>query len=270
VIDFGRHSILGSQVNAFDYERLLELVIAAAKAKKTYKVGFLASHGLMEAFKSPILRTQINNFDCVAPDGQIVRLALGFLHGIGIPDRVCGPDLTEMLLARAAQENLSIYFFGTDNEKLAKLRSALKSRFPTLKIAGTRAGYYRRASEEERNAIVEDIRKSKADIVLVGLGCPRQEHWIAANAEKIGRPCLGIGAAFDFIAGTLERPPLFVRQLGFEWFARFLQEPRRLFHRYFILGFKFVGLCTLQKLRLLKFSSAMVSDTEAQDLRDVA
>ncbi len=245
MIYLGKHSVLGTLVDAADYDYVLDKIFAAAQFKKTLSVSFLASHGVMESYKNSTLRSKLNTFDLVLPDGQSVKHALNFIHDTNLKDRVCGPDLTEKLLYRAEKEGLTIYFYGSTSETLEKISSNLRHRFPRLKISGLKASLFREASIAEREGILSEIIKANPDIILVGLGCPKQEHWIASNLMRLNRPCLAVGAVFDFLAGNLKRPSKKIQNSGFEWLYRWIQEPKRLFKRYFILGESFLFLTIL-------------------------
>ena len=153
-----------------------------------------------------------------------------------LPDRVYGPFLTLRVCERAASEGLSVYLFGASEETLVRLEAALRGRFPALRIAGRQPSRFRAASEAERDADAAAIRASGADLVFVGLGCPRQEIWAYEMRERVGRPILAVGAAFDFLAGSQAMAPAWMQRAGLEWFFRLTREPRRLWRRYLILN----------------------------------
>jgi exopolysaccharide biosynthesis WecB/TagA/CpsF family protein len=133
------------------------------------------------------------------------------------------------------------------------LRSALKERFPNLRVAGSQASRFRRATPEEREADVAAIRASGADIVLVGLGCPRQEVWAYEMRDDLGRPLMAVGAAFDFLAGSLSMAPPWMQARGLEWLYRLSREPGRLWRRYLLLNPQYCLAVARQKFGLGKF-----------------
>lgn len=265
MIDKGNKNVLGIGVSAVDYEAAVDKVVTAAKAKRGLKVTALAVHGIMTGALDQAHRWRLNSFDLVTPDGQPVRWALNLLHGCGLKDRVYGPDMTLKVCGRAADEGLSIYLYGSRPEVIAELGKRLTAKFPNLKIAGSRASLFRRSTGEEKLEIAEEIRQSGADIVLVGLGCPRQEVWVYEYADLIERPALAVGAAFDFHAGLLSQAPRFFQDRGLEWLYRLVQEPRRLWRRYLLLNPMFLTMLFAQTTRLAPFSGRGQEPTEAEN-----
>jgi hypothetical protein len=154
---------------------------------------------------------------------------------------------------RAAAEGLSVLLFGGTGELLARLSENLANRFPDLKIAGAVASKFRRLSPAERDELVSVIHASRASLVFVGLGCPRQEVWAYEFRTSVSVPVLAVGAAFDFHAGTLPQAPPFLQAHALEWFYRLSQEPRRLWKRYLLLNPVFMTLLALQRSGLRVF-----------------
>jgi exopolysaccharide biosynthesis WecB/TagA/CpsF family protein len=191
---------------------------------------------------------RLNAFDLVAPDGQPVRWALRWLHGERLRDRVAGPDLTTRLCRRLAENGLSVFFFGSSADVLEAIRSRLEQDLPALRIAGMEPSSFRQLSVEENIALMERIRASGADVVLVGLGCPRQEVFVYENAPALSRPVLAVGAAFNFLAGDVARAPLWMQGAGLEWLYRLAREPRRLWRRYLVLNPIYLSMVALQLL----------------------
>ena len=149
--------------------------------------------------------------------------------------RVCGPDLLEAMCALGARKGHRHYFYGGTPEVLEKLVARLRSRFPGLIIAGYQAPPFRPLTEEEDNADVAAINAAEPDYVWVGLGMPKQEKWMLSHLGRIeAAALLGVGAAFDFHAGTKPRAPLWMQRSGFEWLFRLITEPRRLARRYLV------------------------------------
>jgi exopolysaccharide biosynthesis WecB/TagA/CpsF family protein len=248
----GRRNILGVLIDAVDYEFVIEKILDAARAKKSLKVSFLATHGVALASENNEYRARLNTFDFNLPDGQPVRWALA-MHGIFLKDRVCGPDLVEKLLQKGRSEGLRVYFYGSTTRAQELIRNKIETEYRGITFAGGRSSFFRSVGPEERRAIIDEIRATSPDVVFVGLGCPLQENWVFENAEEIQAPCLAVGAAFSFLSGTLSRPHPFFQKIGLEWLHRLIQEPRRLFHRYFYFGGRFLCLAFLQALRVRKF-----------------
>jgi len=258
MVDFGKQNILGVGISAVDYEAAVEQIITASRGKRRFAVSALAVHGVMTGALDSVHRHRLNGLDLVVPDGQPVRWAINWLYGVKLPDRVYGPELTLRVCERAAQEGLSIYLYGSRQEVLEDFKINLQKKFPLLKVAGSQPSRFRQVTSEEQREIAETIRNSGASIVLVGLGCPRQETWVFENRELISMPMLAVGAAFDFHAGTVRQAPAWFQKRGLEWFYRFVQEPRRLWKRYALLNPLYLLLVALQ---LLKLRTMALEDT---------
>ncbi|NND71557.1 MAG: WecB/TagA/CpsF family glycosyltransferase [Rhodothermales bacterium] len=260
----GKYPVLGINIHAVDYEAAVETVIKSAGAGLPCSVSALAVHGVMTGRADEIHRRRLNALDLVVPDGQPVRWALKWLHGIGLPDRVYGPTLTLLLIEAAAQNRIPVYFYGSTPETLGKLTENLEKRYPHLQIAGTRPSAFRKLNSVEKDAVVEEIKASGAGIVFVGLGCPRQEVWAYEYRDALSLPLIAVGAAFDFHAGTLPQAPSWMQKRGLEWLFRLIQEPRRLWKRYLVLNPAYlwnVGLQAL-KIRILPITLPMGNEPE--------
>lgn len=236
MIDRGRRSVLGVDVNVIDYDGAVERIFVAATRRKPLAASALAVHGVMTGVLDPVHLFRLNRLDMIVPDGQPVRWALRLLHGEALPSRVYGPELMLRTCERAAAEGRSIYLYGSSREVLDDLQANLKARYPALCIAGASASRFKQASDAENDEIIEAIRETEAEIVFVGLGCPRQEVFVFENAERLSCPAIAVGAAFDFHAGRLPQAPRWMQDCGLEWFYRLVQEPRRLWRRYAVLN----------------------------------
>lgn len=239
-----------------DYRKASEKIIANARQHNSFGVSALAVHGLIETVKSPAFRSMVNKLDMVVPDGQPIRWALNSFYKAGLEDRVTGPILTKYVLARAAEEKLSVYLYGSTRATLEKFTAFININYPGVKIAGTHADRFREATPEEDIADIKKINDSGAHIVLVGRGCPRQEKWVASHLGKINAAMMAVGAAFDFHAGNITQAPLWMQQAGLEWFYRFVQEPGKLWKRYLTTNPHFIVLFMLCKFRLRKVAFA--------------
>jgi exopolysaccharide biosynthesis WecB/TagA/CpsF family protein len=250
VIDQGKRSVLGVLVDVVDYDAAVERVLAAARDHRPLALTALAVHGVMTGVQDREHNARLNSFDVVTPDGQPVRWALNAVHGAALADRVYGPELTLRVLAGAAAEGLPVYLYGSTEETLARLLPRLAELFPALKIAGTEPSKFRLARPGEPGEIADRIRASGARIVLVGLGCPRQEVFAYAMRPLVDAPLLAVGAAFDYHAGLLRKPPPWMQRRGLEWLWRLGLEPARLWRRYLLLNPAYVARLTAQRLRL--------------------
>lgn len=250
MLDLGKHNILGIGVTAVDYDSATEKIIKAAADGTPFAVSALAVHGVMTGALDAVHRYRLNNLDLLVPDGQPVRWAMKWLHDVELPDRVYGPELTLRVCESAAKNDLGVYLYGSRAEVLEKLTANLKEKFPTLRIVGSQPSLFRQITAEEQASIVETIRASGASIVLVGLGCPRQETWVFEYRDLLSMPLLAVGAAFDFHAGIVPQAPPWIQRRGFEWLFRFALEPRRLWKRYTVLNALYVVYVGLQLARL--------------------
>jgi N-acetylglucosaminyldiphosphoundecaprenol N-acetyl-beta-D-mannosaminyltransferase len=262
VIARGKRNLLGVQVDAVDYEAGVQAVIDAARAQDPLSVSALAVHGVMSGVLDAAHRRRLNSLDLVAPDGQPVRWGLNWLYRERLDERVYGPELTRRVCEAAAAEGLSIYLYGSDEEVLTQLQRALRERLPDLLIAGAEPSRFRQLSERERREVLARIRASGARIVLVGLGCPRQEIFVYENVRELGVPMLAVGAAFEYNAGLSVEPPEWIQRSGLQWLDRLLRSPRRLWRRYLLLNPLFLLLLCAQRLGLWRPSASPAARPE--------
>ena len=224
--------LFGVGISVVDYASATDAILEAAHARRSLAVSALATHGLMLADGDRSFRAVVNQIDVVTPDGQPVRWALNRLHRTGLRDRVYGPDLVGHVCQAAAREGVSVYLFGSTADTCDRFTAELRRRFPGLVVAGVQPDRFREATAAEDDADVRRINDSGAGIVLVGRGCPRQERWVAVHRGRVHAAMLAVGAAFDYYAGNLPRPPSWMQDRGLEWAFRLAQEPRRLAGRY--------------------------------------
>lgn len=245
-----KRNVLGILVDATDYQTATAQVLAAARERRPLALTALAVHGVMTGVRDPAHGARLNSFDVVTPDGQPVRWALNLLHRARLTDRVYGPTLTLRVLAGCAEEGLPVYLYGSTEATLDRLVPALTARFPGLKIAGVEPSKFRTAQPGEAEQIADRIRASGARVVLVGLGCPRQEIFAYAMRPRLDLPLLAVGAAFDYHAGLLRPPPAWMQRAGLEWLWRLGLEPGRLWRRYLLLNPAYLTRLAGQAMRL--------------------
>jgi N-acetylglucosaminyldiphosphoundecaprenol N-acetyl-beta-D-mannosaminyltransferase len=254
VIDAGKHSILGIMINAIDYETAADRIIGAAKEGRSLTVSALAVHGVMTGVLDPEQKYRLNGFDLLVPDGQPVRWALNLLHRTGLRDRVYGPSLMHKVCARASDEGLSIYFYGSTLEVLQAMKKNLGEKFPGLRIAGMEPSKFGNLTPEEKISVANRIRNSGASIAMIGLGCPRQEVWAFEFRDLLPVPSMAVGAAFPFTAGKVRQAPKKLQDLGLEWAFRLYMEPR-LWRRYLFLNPIYLLLLAFQSVGLCEFAT---------------
>jgi exopolysaccharide biosynthesis WecB/TagA/CpsF family protein len=252
MIDLGKHSVLGINVDAVDYDAAVDRILRAGKHRQPMTVTALAVHGVMTGVQDRDQKYRLNQFDLVCPDGQPVRWALNRIHHCRLPDRVYGPELTVRLCQAAAKENVPVFLFGTTEQLLDEFAAQLREKAVGLKIAGRRASRFRTLSRQERDELATEIKTSGAGLCFVGLGCPRQEVFVYEMRDHIDMPLVAVGAAFAMHAGALRQAPGWMQRCGLEWLFRLSREPRRLWKRYMTTNPAFATLATLQKLGLYR------------------
>jgi N-acetylglucosaminyldiphosphoundecaprenol N-acetyl-beta-D-mannosaminyltransferase len=208
-------------------------------------------HVLMEAWDSPDFKDKIKSADLVTPDGMPL-VWLMRLKGQRDQERVYGPTLMLHVLEAAAQEGLPVGFFGGAPEVLRLLVQRMQARFEGLKITFAVSPPFREMDTFEDEDIVKEINRSGARILFVGLGCPKQEIWVASHRGRVNAVMLGVGAAFDFHAGVQPQAPAWMQKTGLEWVFRLVSEPRRLWKRYLLHNPRFVALAVADLLGLIK------------------
>jgi N-acetylglucosaminyldiphosphoundecaprenol N-acetyl-beta-D-mannosaminyltransferase len=235
-------NVVGVPLSVIDYERTLRWIEAMVAERERGYVCVCNVHTVMASQEDPELRAALMTSSLNVPDGQPLVWAMNAL-GQSLRDRVYGPELMARACARAAATGQRFYLYGgRDQDALAKLALSLRRRFPGLNIVGTYAPPFRSLTAHERTAIAEDINESEPDVVWVGIGVPRQEKWMAALRPYLEAPVLvGVGAAFDFLAGLVPQAPPWLQKVGLEWSFRLAQEPRRLWRRYLRYNPRFVA-----------------------------
>ena len=173
------------------------------------------------------------------PDGGPLS-SVGRKRGFSKMERTTGPDYLKEVLKISAEEGYRHFFYGSTEETLEKLQKHLQETYPGVQVAGMYSPPFRTLSTEEDLQIIQMINESHADFVWIGLGAPKQEYWMADHKEKVNGFMVGVGAAFDYLAGNIERAPMWMQKANLEWLYRLMQEPKRLFKRYFYTNTKFI------------------------------
>lgn len=255
--------ILGTWVDATDYAEAAERICGWARAGESRYVCAANVHMLMEGYDDPAYRAVINAADMVTADGMPLAWALRLLGMRGAP-RVYGPDLMLAVCARAEAEGISVGLYGGTPAALAGLDAALRSRFPALRILYRASPPFRVLTPRERAQARWAIAASGARILFVGVGCPRQERWMAEERGSIPAVMVGVGAAFDFISGQKRQAPRLLGRLGLEWAFRLATEPRRLGRRYLVHNPRFAVFFALQLARRARGVGAPVRTKELE------
>lgn len=231
--------ILGAFIDALDWASALGRISGWAARSESRYVCICNVHSVVTAGQDADFGRVLAEADMATPDGAPVAWMLRKL-GFANQQRINGPDLMWKYCEQAGQRGESVFLYGGTNETLALLQPKLLAAFPGLTIAGAISPPFRALTVEEQAADVESINASGAGTVWVSLGCPKQEKWMAAHRGRINAVMVGVGAAFDYHAGTIARAPLWMQRYGLEWFHRLCSEPGRLWKRYLVTNTLFV------------------------------
>ena len=231
--------VLQAPIDAVYWDDALSRISAWSAARESRYVCICNAHSVVTAGQDPAFGTVVAQADMATPDGAPVAWMMRKL-GFANQQRINGPDLMWKYCAVAAQHNESIYLYGGTVETLTILQGRLATVFPTLQVAGAYSPPFRALTVAEDVAVVERINTSGAGTVWVSLGCPKQELWMAAHRGRIHAVMVGVGAAFDYHAGTIQRAPLWMQNAGLEWLHRLMSEPGRLWRRYLVTNSLFI------------------------------
>ncbi|TFC19856.1 glycosyltransferase [Cryobacterium algoritolerans] len=224
---------------------VLERAHVAVRERRRLLIGVVNAAKVVKMRKDELLRGSLLETDVLLADGQSVVWASRIL-GHPLPERIAGIDLFERLLESANVNSESVYFLGARPEVLGALLDQVGTRFPGLRVAGSRDGYF---SAEESSEVAEMIAASKADMLFLGITSPKKEIFLARFGDDLNVPLMhGVGGSFDILAGVTHRAPRAWQRLGVEWAYRLLQEPRRLFKRYLSTNTAFIALTLRERI----------------------
>lgn len=249
-----RFKILGVGVSPVQIPQVVaQMESWIQKRERCRYIAVTGMHGITEAQHDPQFRHILNSADLVVPDGMpLVWLARR--RGLPLPRRVYGPELMVAFCAHGVTHGFRHFLYGGGAGVAGRVAIALRERFPGIQIVGTLSPPFRSLATEEDAAHASIINESRADVVWVSLSEIKQDTWMFEHRDRLNVPVLvGIGAAFDFLAGLKKQAPEWMRESGFEWFFRLLQEPRRLWRRYLVYGSRFVYLVALEELGIRKW-----------------
>lgn len=241
------HEIFGIDVHPVDREAVSELVREWALRREGRYVCFAAVATIIFARDSVEFRQAIAGADLVLPDGMPLVWAL---RRSGMPDqpRLCGPDLVFSLCADAANLGIPVGFYGSTPEVLDRIGHRLGASWPSLDIRYTYSPPFRELTAAEEAIVLEDVNRSGIGFLFVGLGCPKQEIWMARVKDRSRVVMFGIGGAFDIAAGVQRSPPKWMQRSGLQWLHRVLAEPRRLWRRYLFQNTRFILMVIRRRL----------------------
>ena len=243
-------NILGVQVSNITNEHLLESFTERIGQKQKTQVCITPVNSVLAAIKDPQVLSIYNASEYVLCDGTPIKWAAGFLN-TPIVERITGLDLLPNLVAHCAKHDFSIFLLGASPGVGEQLKQTIHAQYPHCKVVGVYVPPFMKVfSEEENIKMIDAINAVSPDVLLVSLTAPKQDIWIAENLHRVNASIqIGIGGAFEVMAGLAKRAPKWMHTAGLEWLYRFIQEPKRLFRRYFIEAPLFIPLILKQKLR---------------------
>ena len=231
--------IMGVHIVVTDMEKTLNLIETKLEEWRGKYICVANVHTTVTAHDDASYRKIQNDAVMALPDGGPLS-QYSREHGYQTAQRVTGPDLMKEVLARSAEKGWRNYFYGSTPETLELLRKKIEERYPGVQIAGMMSPPFRDLTPQEDADIVREINAAKPDFVWVGLGAPKQERWMAAHDGRVKALMVGVGAAFDYEAGNIKRAPMWMQKRNLEWLYRLMQDPKRLFKRYFQTNTKFL------------------------------
>jgi N-acetylglucosaminyldiphosphoundecaprenol N-acetyl-beta-D-mannosaminyltransferase len=234
-----RYNILGLEIDAISFQEAVLCVMDWARKRTSHYICFANVHMTIEAKNNGDFRDKINQASLVLADGKPIAKSVEWLYNKK-QERISGMDFMPAVFAAAAKNKLNVFLFGSTEEALAKISQRIELEYGTELLAGVYSPPFRQLTLQEESDIIDRINQSGANLVLVALGCPRQEKWMANNYARIKGTLLGVGGAFPVYAGLQKRSPAWMQKTGLEWAYRLSQEPTRLFKRYLTTNSQFI------------------------------
>ncbi len=238
-------NILGVDIAAVNMDWLLEFTEKHIRALSGDYLCVSNVHTTVTAYEDEEYRAVQNGGVMAIPDGGPLS-AVGRRRGCVQMERITGPDYMARILEISAEKGYRHYFYGSTQKTLDKLRQRLVKDYPGIQIVGMFSPPFRPMTEEEDLAFVEKVNEGKPDFLWVALGAPKQEKWMAAHQGAVCGFMVGVGAGFDYFAGNIKRAPRWMQRLNLEWLYRLMQEPGRLFKRYWHTNLKFIWEAVLK------------------------
>lgn len=245
--DAPRYDVLGTAISVTTPVKALDTLIRWSRDAQGRYVCIRDMHGIMLARRDEALADAHAGAGMVTPDGMPVAI-LGRMRGLGV-ERTCGPDLMLDTFAASRAAGLIHFLYGGQQGRAEELAETLRRRYPGAVVAAAEMPPFRPLDEEELSALAARITRSGAHIVWIGLSTPKQEYLMARLAPLVSATLIGVGAAFDMHTGHVRRAPRWMRSLCLEGVFRLLNEPRRLWRRYLVLGPQFLVLALVQHAR---------------------
>lgn len=232
-------NILGVEIAAIDMDWLMDFTEKNLKDLSGDFLSVVNVFSCTTAFYDKAYCNIQNSSIVAIPDGGPLS-TVGHKRGYKNMKRTTGPSYMGEILKVSVERGYRHYFYGSTPETLEKLQNVLKHDYPKLQIAGMYSPPFRPLTEEEDRDVIERINETIPDFVWIGLGAPKQENWMAVHQGKITGFMVGVGAGFDYLAGNIDRAPEWMQNHNLEWIYRLIQDPRRLFKKYWSTNFKFI------------------------------
>lgn len=229
--------VVSLNINLITYKNAIDTIMEMARNREQGYVCFANVHMVIEGHNDKAFQQQVNKASLVLADGMPLVKTLDFLYGEK-QDRVAGMDIMPDLIRSSELYRLKIFFFGTTQDILDKIKLRVRKDYPRAEIAGMLSPPFDKSLDDP--SYIERINESGANLVFVALGCPKQEKWMAKHSDGIKAVLLGVGGAFPVFAGQVSRAPRFMQNAGLEWLFRLWQEPNRLFKRYLTTNSQFI------------------------------
>jgi N-acetylglucosaminyldiphosphoundecaprenol N-acetyl-beta-D-mannosaminyltransferase len=268
--DIQRCDVLGVEVSAINMEMAVAQIHRWIAERQCNYVCITGVHGVMESQRDPHLKRIHNSAGMVTPDGMPM-VWINRARGNSHVQRVYGPDLMREICKVGVEKGHKHFLYGGAEGVAEKLAAKLGDEYPGIQVVGTHTPPFRALSDQEDHGVVQMINHSGADVVWVGLSTPKQEYWMSRHLGRIHSPVMvGVGAAFDFIAGVKSQAPRWIRNNGFEWLYRMCTEPRRLGKRYLVNNPMFCWNMLLHTLRVRDFSEQPDVLEQPEDATELA
>ena len=251
LISRDRVRVVSLLTDVLDHASAVERVADLVRKKEGGYICFSTVHMVMESHDSDEFAAKVNAADMLVPDGMPI-VWMQKLQGKRHASRIRANDLMTSLCAYAERHRLKVGFYGGTRDVIDAIGTRANRDFPDLMIVYAFSPPFRSLTADEDQNITAEIRNADPDILFMGLGCPKQENWMAAHRHDLRSVMLGVGASFDFFAGNVKESPEWIGRLGLEWLFRLAQEPKRLWRRYLILNPRFLALAAMQLLGNLR------------------
>ncbi len=249
-------NILGCKIsNVESFESVYSNIKSAISEDKAHYITVNNVHTVIEGFLNSNYQDSINNAFMALPDGKPLSV-VSKIKGYKDSFRIFGPTLMEKTLEWGQKDKLKHFVFGSCEETINKMKAMIQKKYPEAEIVGMISPPYRPFTDSEVEEYFKLFNKSKADIIWVGLGAPKQEIWMYENYKKLDSGIMiGIGAGFDYLAGKTKHAPEWMKNYSLEWLYRLVQEPKRLWKRYLVTNSLFIALIIAEFLGIKRFGN---------------